>query len=154
MPSTRFIRSAFAPETAEVWIPLVTIQHSTLSEPIRVANNLEDITSNGNLFKGCPFEPVFPGDTDDGPPGAKLRISNVSQEIVKVVREIDTPASVDLQLVLASDPDTIEAEYNGLELRDVTGDAGYIEGILGHDDLRLEPFPYEGFSPTYFPGLF
>ena len=154
MPSNAFRTSAFSPEVDDIWIILLTITHANLSDSIRVANNLEPIISNSATYNACPFDIKLPNDLDEGVPGATLRINNVSQDVVIAVREIDTPAIVNIQIVLASNPDLVEIEYLGLELRNVRGDAGSIEGVLGYDDLLLEAFPIGSFGPSYFPGLF
>ena len=154
MASTKYTELAFLHNTKEIWIALLTIKHPTFAEDIRIANNLDDINSNGLTYLGCPFDITLPSSTEEGQSGAKLRVNNVSQDLVKFVRTIDTAAIVDIQIILASSPDVIEAEYSGLELRQVTGDVGYIEGTLSHDNLLLETFPSHSFSPSYFSNLF
>ena len=154
MPSTRFINSAYSPETNDVWLVLIVINHVSLSTPIRIVNNLDDIESNGNTYKGCPFDITLPSSTEEGQSGAKIRVNNVSQELVKDIRTIDTAATVDIQIIAASFPNIIETEYLGLELRSVTGDVDFIEGTLVFDNLLLESFPSHSFSPSYFLSLF
>ena len=154
MVSATFKESAFAPETEDVWLVLLTIDHDELSEPIRVVNNQEDIESGGHTFTAYPFEIVLPADTEDGPPAARLRIDNVSQEIAATLRTISTPGTVDFKVVLSSAPDTAEREFTGMTLRNVAVTMQTITGVVGLDDLRLEPFPVDSFGPTFFPGLY
>ena len=154
MVSNTLRESAYSQESDDVWLVCATISHDDLTEDINVVNDLQDIVSNGVTYIACPFEIAFPADTDEGPPNARVRIDNVSQDVVKAVREINTPAEVSFRLVLASDPDTAEIEYTGLSLRDVTANLATVEGTLGLDDLRLEAFGVYSFGPTYFPGLF
>lgn len=152
--SDSFKESAYSPETDDVWLVLGEIAHADLAENIYVVNNLENVESNGQLYHACPFEISLPDDTEDGPPKARVRIDNVAQDVVAALRQINTPATVTLQVVMASDPDTVEAEWSGLTLRDITANVATVTGVLGLDDLRLEPFPAHSFSPSFFPGAF
>ena len=154
MTSSKYTELSFLHNTEEVWIALLTIRHPTLAENVNIANNLDEIVSNGITYLGCPFDITLPSNTEEGQSGAKLRVNNVSQDLVKYVRTITTAAIVDIQIILASSPNVIEARYSGLELRQVTGDVGYIEGTLSHDNLLLETFPSHSFSPSYFSNLF
>ena len=154
MVSQRFRESAYDRETEDVWLVLVHLSHADLLEDIYVVNNLEDVISNGQLHKACPFEVILPTDTDEGPPVARVRIDNVAQDVTVSLRLIDTPAFIDFKVVLASDPDTVEAEYSGMTLKDVTVNINTISGSVGLDDLRLEPFPAHSFGPSFFPGAF
>ena len=154
MTSSKYTELSFLHNTEEVWIALLTIRHPTLAENVNIANNLDEIVSNGITYLGCPFDITLPSNTEEGQSGAKLRVNNVSQDLVKYVRTINTAAIVDIQIILASSPNVVEARYSGLELRQVTGDVGYIEGTLSHDNLLLETFPSHSFSPSYFSNLF
>lgn len=147
------VASMMAQETGEVWLVLLTIEHGALSEPIRVVNNLEDIASNGNNFIGCPFEIELPGQDTQRASAARLRIDNVDREIVNSVRAITTPAEVTIQIILASQPDTIEVQYDGLVLRNVQWDGAFVTGDLVAEDIFSEPI-CTMMTPSAFPGLF
>ena len=153
MPSDKFKRLAFAPEIDDVILTLLKMYNPDSPIVIQYADNLKDIISNGEVYEGHPFDSVLPGETEELSNGS-LQISNVSQTIMKFIRQIDTPAKVDLKLILASTPNVIEKEYLNLELHDVDGDIESIGGTLRYSDLRLESFPYYSFGPTQFPGLF
>lgn len=142
-----------AEETDEIPLVLVTIEHDDLSQPIRVVNNIEDIESQGFTFIGCPFELEEPGDDPNGPTDARLKIDNVSRQIVAAVRLISSPPTVTIQSILASDPDNPEYSISGLTLRDAMWDASYVQGALRFEDLTLEPVA-EAITPGRFPGLY
>lgn len=147
------IESTNAQETAEVWLTLVEIDHADLTAPIRVVNNHEDITSNSNLFQGFPFNVEFPDEPMDGQPMARLSIDGVDRTIVETLRTISSPPTVKLQVILASQPDTIEVEFDGLTLRRATYPAHTISGDLVFQDILSEPITFT-MTPNKFPGLF
>lgn len=147
------LHSASAEETEEVWLCLLTIEHDDLAAPIRVVNNIEDIVSRTNTYLGCPFEIDEPGDDPNGPTDARLKVDNVSKEIVTAVRLISSPPTVTIEVILASDPDNLEYSIPYLTLRDASWDASFVQGTLRFEDLSVEPVA-ETITPGRMPGLF
>ncbi|MFQ5776363.1 MAG: DUF1833 family protein [Kiloniellaceae bacterium] len=152
--STTARQALFAQETGEAFIILLTIDHPNLAAPIRVAGDGLDVISRGDTFVAMPFDLSLPEQTEDRPPRARLAIDNVSRDIVKAVRSISSPATVLIEIVLASDPNTVEASLPDFILRDVRYDALVVEGDLDLEDFAAEPYPAAIFSPANFPGLF
>lgn len=152
--STGARRAVYAPESDEVFLVLLTIDHDSLDEPIRVVNNLEKITSRGEEFIAFPFDISLPDDKEDAPPRARLAIDNVSREIGQAIREIVGPPSVMIEVVMASAPDTVEASFPNFLLRNVSYDAAVVSGELMVEDLTREPFPARKFTPGAYPGVF
>ncbi|MFN0133436.1 MAG: DUF1833 family protein [Phycisphaerales bacterium] len=153
--STPARRAIFAQETGEVFLLLLTITHQQLPTPIRVVNNSEDVTSNGILYQRFPFELALPAENDEAPPSVTLRIANADRQIVQAVRSLAGDAmGVELAVVLASSPNTIEAGPYRFTLRDVSYDASVVEGVLRTEDVLNEPYPSATFTPAHFPGMF
>ncbi len=143
-----------AQQTEEVFLILLTIDHADLSQPIRVVSNNENIVSGGNTFVAYPFELTPPGDDLDQVPTAKLKIDNVDRQIVDAVRVLSSPATVTMQVVLASSPDTVELEFSNMVLRQVEYDALVVEGTMEYEDVFHSAFPAHTFTPQSNPGLF
>lgn len=141
--------------SSESNLPLVllVIDHADLADPIRVVNNKENITSDGEEYTAFPFEIVLPSSQDDAPPQAKLRIDNVSREIGEAIRTISGAPSVTIRVIRRETPDVIEAEFEGMVLRKVNYDALSVEGTLDFEDLTREPYPAFSFNPANYPGI-
>lgn len=155
--SSAMTAMASAQETGQVLLALITITHSSLAGgPLRLVQDLQPLTSNGLLYTAFPFQIRLPDDTDDGPATVLLTIDNVDRSILVAIRSLapNSPPTVDVQLVLASQPNTVEIEILGLTLRSITGDAIQIEGELRMDEEDIAPFPEGSFTPQDFPGLF
>lgn len=152
--TSAFKTAAFSADTDQVFLVLLTIAQADLAQPIRVVNNNEDITSNGNVFTAFPFDIELPDSREGVPPSATLVIDNVSQEIAQAVRTMTSVATVLIQIIRAADPDTIERSYTGFNLRDVKWNAHKMSGDLILEDFQTEPYPALQFSPAFFPGLF
>ena len=154
-PSDAFKRSAFAPETDDVWLVLLRLSHSSLQDDIRVVNNNEDVTSRGQRYLRFPFNLELPDSNSESPPVARLTIGNVGRDLVEPLRELDDNAiAVEIDIVRAAAPDVAELEWRGLRLRRVRWDATSISGELTLEDLGSERFPSGSFTPTSFPGVF
>lgn len=140
-------------QESQLPLVLLEISHDDLAASILVVNNKENITSDGDEYTGYPFEIFLPDSKDDAPPRAKLRIDNVSREIGQAIRTISSPASVTIRVIRAATPDTIEAEFVGMILTNVSYDALTVEGELEFEDLTREPFPAHTFNPANYPGV-
>lgn len=151
--SATAVASLNAQETGEVWLVLLTISHPDLPTPIRVVNNNEDITSRGNVYQAFPFEIVLPGEDPDSPPRASIRIDNVDRSVIGLIRSISSAPSVTIEVILASQPNTVEIAYSSLALRNVRYDPSTIEGELFFEPLFNEPITAT-MTPSRFPGLF
>lgn len=151
--SQRALGASFAQETGEVFLILLQIDHASLSQPIRVVNNNENLTSAGALYVAFPFEIELPGEDGDRPANARLRIDNVDRTIVNTLRAINSPPTVTVRVVLAATPDTIELEMAGLTLRNATYDAATVTGDLAFEQIMVEPVATM-MTPAKFPGLF
>ena len=154
MPRSQdFLRSAFAQETEEVWLALLTISHADLSEDIRVVNNKLNITSRGLMFTGFAFDFVPPFQSSERQPRAELVIDGVSTEIAQHIRSISSAPGAKFEFIRAADPDTVEQTFDGFLLRDVRWDVESVTGTLSLEDIAREPYPAGIFSPASFPGL-
>jgi hypothetical protein len=140
-------------DSSNLPLVLLEIDHSSLSEPIRVCNNKVNIMSNGEDYIGFPFEIILPDSKEDSPPTSKLRIDNVSREIGQAIRLISSPPSVTIKVVRQETPDVIEAEFTGMSMTNVSYDAFSVEADLQFEDLTKEPYPYLTFSPALFRGI-
>ncbi len=147
-------KSVFKSETDEVFVMLVSLAHPDLMEPIRVCSDAVNVTSNGNLYIAFPFEIVLPDSRPDVPPQAQLKIDNIDQQIVQAIRTVSSPLIVTIEVVIASDLDTVELTWSDFQLVQVDYDKLVVSGILKQESFLSEPFPYLRFTPNSFPGIF
>jgi len=141
-----------AQQSGEVWLVLLTISNPGI-ETIRVVNNNEAIVSRGNTYLAFPFEIELPGQDPDSPSSARLRIDNIDKRIVEAVRSISTPPIITIEVVLASQPDTVEIGYTDLTLRAVEYDVNSVRGELTFESIFSEPVTLT-ITPNRFPGMF
>lgn len=152
--SVLFRRAAFSNETTEVILCLLTFSHPSLPETIRVVNSLDDIVSGGHTYVAFPFEITLPSEVERQVPVAQLRIDNTDRRIVEAVRSVNGQMQVTMQIVLASQPDTVEWSYEGFKLTSATYDEMVVEGELRLEEVLVDPFPQHSYTPGWFPALY
>jgi hypothetical protein len=157
------IRAAFAETTDEAFLVLLTIAHPDLAQPIRVVNNHVNVTSRGNVFIGCPFQPLLPDEIEGQLPRLRMEFDNISfvdpadqqqRRISDYVRAIATPFTVTLEVILGSTPDVVEAGPLALTAVHVEYDAAIVSAELALEDVLNEPYPGDSFVPSRYRGLF
>lgn len=155
--SSEFKAAVIAQETDEVIIVLLTIDHEDIVEPIRVSSDSVDTVSRGNTFIPFPFEIKLPDSSDGKVSSTSISISNVDRRIVMAIREMTTgsvPPTVLIEIVLASDPDVLEAEFEGFSMTDAKYNKINVQASISQESFYHEPFPKDSFTPANFPGLF
>lgn len=152
--SQNTLQALFAPETGEAFLVLLTLDHDDLDVPIRVTSDAVETTSQGRVFVPYPFELIIPDERENQSPRARLRLDNISREIVAAIRSIATSPAVLMEVVRAADPDVIETSFPDFRFINVSYDALTVEGDLSIEDFTAEPYPARVFSPGDFPGLF
>lgn len=143
-----------AQETDEVISFLLTLSHPSFAAPIRVTDNGEDLTSNGEVYISFPFQVTTPGDSEAAT-SVRLSIDGTDRRIVTEIRGTNyEPIQVDLCVVLAATPDLIEIGPYSFKLRNISYTAATVEGDLEFEDINNEPYPTDSFTPSRFPGCF
>ena len=134
---------------------LLEIDHTELSEPVRVVNDTQDLTSNGNLYIGFPFRCVLPDDFENQLPKARLSVDNVSRDLMYWIETTGggQDSTATFKQVLRSNPDVIEWSIQ-MSLFNVNVTMQEISAELGFENLFGKPAVSFKYTPTTSPGLF
>jgi len=149
-----FKAAVFTQNTDEAFLVLITIDHTDLTTPIRLSSDTVDTTSNGLVYVAYPFTLSLPSDPETGVTRGRFTIDNVAQDYIAAIRSINTPPTVGIQIILASDPDTVEVEFSDFQMVNIDYDKDIISADLSIDYFMTEPYPGDVFLPSKFPGLF
>lgn len=162
--SPGLIAALYSQESDEVVICLLTVTHADIGDPIYLSSDattrLSDdplvygTASRGQQYIYLPFEFTVPDDRNDSPPRVQLTMDNIDRSLVTLLRSFSTPASIVMEIVLASDLDAVEITMPALQMSDVTIDDHTISVTIVADALINEPHPAGQFTPGSFPGLF
>jgi hypothetical protein len=151
--SPELLRQLYAQESDDPLLLLVTLTHESFS-PIYLVNNVESIVSNGKTFEAFPM--IIRLSADDGENQKEVQISfdNVGLDLIDEIRTVVTPISVSIDMVLASNPDSIQTSIGDLKMRSVIYSASRITAKLYYDSFLNVELTSEKYTPDTFAGLF
>jgi hypothetical protein len=109
--------------------------------------------SRGDNYYYLPMFVLLPDEREEAPPKSQLRITNVNRTLIDLIRSVTTPARAKLELVLGSDPDTVEVESPWLDVIAASNSAGEVVLDLSLNSMTTESMPVDSFDPASFPGL-
>ena len=148
------VSALLAQSTPEAFIALVTITHADSGDVFRVCMNTESIISRGNTFLPYAFRFHLPSESGEETGQVQFEIDNTDMVLIGMLRRITSPAEFLIEMVLASNPDTVELAVADLVLREVSWDASTVRGKLMLDDVLNQRFPKDVFDPIQYAGLF
>jgi hypothetical protein len=112
------------------------------------------IGPSSEKFIFIPIGITLPDETAGQSPRCVLTLYDVAGYLTPLIREINGPPLIKLQLVLASNPTIVEITFTDFFLTNITYTRDSIQAELNMINLDREPFPQHKFTPAYFPGLF
>jgi hypothetical protein len=112
------------------------------------------VISRSNNYIYVPVEISLPSEEDNSAPKCSLVIHDVTRYLTPVIRDIQSPPKVLIELVLTSTPNVVEASFSGFYISNITYNADTVTCELAMTDYAVEPFPCFTFTPQYFPGIF
>lgn len=152
-PSAR--RNLLATSADEPFLVLLEITHPELEVPVRVVNDTQNITVQGNEFIACPFEITLPDDVDQQTPKAKLSVDNIGRELTQWLEYSrgGKDAKCRILQVMRSDPDVIEYDIT-LDMSGISIDNLSVSAELGFQNTLMLPAVAVRYDPLTSPGLF
>jgi hypothetical protein len=141
-------------ETGECPLVLLTIQHHSLPDAVRLSSDFDNTLSRGVIFVAYPFDLVLPDDQEETSPRARLQVDNVAREIVALARAGGDPPTVLMEIIRASAPDVVEASFGPFNFAGPEWDDMFVSTDLELKDTGQEPYPYQRYTPDLFFGLF
>lgn len=134
---------------------LLEISHPDLATPIRVCSDVQDLTSNGQLFVAIPFNITLPDERDRQAPRVLLQIDNIGRELMGWLEQAQGGAGATMRVrqVRRSAPNNVELDFT-VGLQTVMADMTTVQAELGYDHLLDRPAIGIRYDPVVAPGLF
>jgi hypothetical protein len=152
---TNATAALLATETDEVFLHLFTFDpDGEYGGPYRIVNNTEDITSRGNTFTALAFDWKLPTDSDKAIDKVKVSVDNVTRTFTTLVRDYSYIGEAKFEIVLASDPDTVEFGPLNFKVLSAQLDLYTAEFTLGFEEILKRRYPKDTMNPNLVPGLF
>lgn len=162
-------RAMFSPDAASDLIFLLTVYDPINPDVVifRIADNFTQrldetsevdivygVKSRGQDFVFIPIEVSLPSEEEAQAPRCTIVIHDVTRLATAWIRTITGPPKIKMELVLSSDPDSLEASFSGFYITNFSYNSETVSAELSMTDYEREPFPMHSFSPVYFPGIF
>jgi hypothetical protein len=142
------LQSALSQWTDECWLECLTFEHSSLSAPIRLVNDRQDLVRTPGTFTAFPFAVKLHERTEDGFGQAEIRADGVDQSLIDDLRSIEHGLTVTYELVLLSSPNTVEHGPIEFEVRSIVANAGTISLLVAFAlNMLGEAHPKDYFAP-------
>lgn len=151
--SNKLLSIVNADSPNDIFLYLVTVAWEDGSYS-RYVKNYESITSRGNVYSPSSFEISLPAEPDGNIPTINFSFGVDNYGALEKLRSSTKQADLTLEVVLASDPNTVEIGPFTFQIKgfSVTGNAVQVEaGFEPFLDLALPQIRY---NPLLFPGLF
>lgn len=136
------------------FLVLLEITHPDLAQPIRVVDDVQNVTSNGNEFVALPFRVTLPDDISGQIPQATLEVDNVGRELTTwlEISRGGQNAKCRIMQILRSDPDVIELDIT-LDLTQMVINNQTVQAKIGFVNVLGQTSTLTTFTPTTAPGL-
>lgn len=147
-------QAILARETSEAFLALMQITGPGM-EPIRVVNNLESITRNGQVYQPWAFDGAPPEDGAQPSPTVTLTVDNIDRTVMDQLRNFQGVPVCELVWVMSSQPN--QAVYGPFEfvIQSAGANEMTIELQLGYEeDILNQGWPGQLYTPTNSPGLY
>ncbi len=131
---------------------LMTIQDANTT--LHVVNNLEDVTSNGQVFTAFPFEVTLPPDDGGTPQSLKVTTVNASRDLIEIIRGTLEPPTVRLDLITSNNPNLIHKTIDFMQVGGVEYDALTVGFDLVSSSAFARKTQQHVYNQAEFPGLF
>lgn len=136
-------------------VELLEITNPSFTEPMRIANDVQDWVSQGLSYIGIPFGFTLPDDVSGQAPRMKLAMDNVGRGISDELERL-TPGSITMAklIVIARDTPDVHEHVFWLPLTQVSISGATAQATAGVDELMRQAATKQIANPFTLPGLF
>lgn len=150
--SNSALASLNAQDTSEAYLVLLEIDAGEV-DPYRFTSDAVNTVVGLDTYESFPFDITLPKSVDGKVSTAQLSVTNVDRRLVDAIRTLTVPMTVNIKVVLGSDPTDIMMQYQDFTWRQLTYDAATVTGTLTLEDFLNEPVGHI-MGSSNFPGLF
>lgn len=151
--SNVFLQELYKQESGDPFLALFRLSHSSFST-IYLVNNTVNITSNGIEYTAFPVDLQLPVDDGETVREVLITLDNVSQLLIDELRTVTDAIDVEIDMVLASNPDLVEVSLGELKIKNIEYNALQIKGRLYMDDFLNTEISSEKYTPSLYAGIF
>jgi hypothetical protein len=162
------LKAVFSPDSDDDLLILLTIYNPANESQVlfrladgytkRISETADEVmygvTSNGNDYTFLPMQISLPSEDEAQAPRCSIIMYDVTRYLTPIIRTIDAPPRIKLELVLSKSPDIVEVSFSDFYISSFNYNSDSVTAELAMIDYEREPFPMHSFTPRYFPGMF
>jgi hypothetical protein len=162
------LKAVFSPDSDDDLLILLTVYDPINESNIiarlsdgytkRISENetevIYGVTSNGNDYTFLPMEISLPSEDEAQAPRCSIVMHDVTRYLTPIIRTINAPPRIKLELVLSKTPDVVEVSFSDFYISNFNYNSDSVTAELSMIDYEREPFPMHSFTPQHFPGMF
>lgn len=136
-------------------VELLEITNPSFTEPMRIANDVQDVVSQGVSYIGIPFGFTLPEDVSGSAPRMRLAMDNVGRGISDELERLQ-PGSVTMArlIIVARDTPNVHEHVFWLPLTQVSISGATAQATASVDELMRQAACKQIANPFTLPGLF
>lgn len=142
----------FKQESEDPFLTLVTLTGPDFV--YRFVNNNEDVVSNGETYQAFPMKIRLPADDGESNREFQIEFDNASLLLIVALRSVTEPINCQIDMILASMPDTAQMSVTDLLVRSVVYDENRVVAKIAMDNFLSVAVTSEKYTPTAYPGMF
>lgn len=143
------LQALLSPQTDEIILQCLTIEHASLGSPIRLVDDRQDLVRTEGTFIAFPFEFQDFVRGDDRAVEAVITADNVDQRIIDALRGVVGRPTVTYEVVRRSAPNVVQRGPMQFEFMGFQASLGVVSIRITFDYASLnEAFPSAVFSPS------
>jgi len=151
--SNKLLSEFYGQNSSDPFLMFVTLSHPSFS-PIYLVDNTVNLTSRGIEYQAFPMRIRLPVDDGETARAVNIEFDNASLELIEELRSITTPIEVKLEMILASELDSVQIALENLTMTNITYDKQKIMAMLSMDGFLDTELTSESYTPQLYPGLF
>ena len=162
------LKAVFSPDSDDDLLILLTIYNPANESQVlfrladgytkRISETADEVmygvTSNGNDYTFLPMQISLPSEDEAQAPRCSIIMYDVTRYLTPIIRTIDAPPRIKLELVLSKSHDIVEVSFSDFYISSFNYNSDSVTAELAMIDYEREPFPMHSFTPRYFPGMF
>lgn len=136
-------------------VELLEVTNPGFTDPMRIANDVQDFVSQGVSYIGIPFGFTLPEDVSGSAPRMKLAMDNVGRGLTDELERL-TPGSITMAklIVVARDTPDVHEHTFWLPLTQVSVTSTSAQATAGVDELMRRAACRQVANPFTLPGIF
>jgi hypothetical protein len=152
--SPAYAKQINATASTEPVLVLLELRHRLLAEPLRMVNDVADLTHDGQTYTALPFQISMPDEPDGKTPRAAVGVVNVGRDLVDVLEDLGGMEGAAVRVMMFNRADNAVEYSFQMDVVSCVIDVNLAQFELGYADFVNAPAVGRSRRPEFQPGVF